>query len=121
MSAALKQLQEDVAVLRRVSRIPDSGGVYAKSLLKLKSGIIWCWRWLTLLLSGSHIGLTKPVCSVLLLSAFSPSLPLLTSSFFLTLLPYLALSPSLNSSSSSLPPFTPPSSLSLLSLSESLP
>jgi hypothetical protein len=40
VSAALKQLQEDVAVLRRVSRIPDSGGVYAKSLLKLKSGMI---------------------------------------------------------------------------------
>ena len=38
VTAALKQLQEDLAVLRRVNRIPDSRGVNAKALLKLKSG-----------------------------------------------------------------------------------
>ena len=38
VTVALKQLQEDVAVLRRVNRIPDSDTVNAKMLLKVKSG-----------------------------------------------------------------------------------
>ena len=38
VTASFKQLQDDVAVLRRVGRIPDSVGVDAKALLGLPSG-----------------------------------------------------------------------------------
>ena len=42
VTVALKQLQEDLAVLRRVNRIPDSNGINSKMLLKLDSGKLWC-------------------------------------------------------------------------------
>ena len=42
VTAALKQLQEDLAVLRRVNRIPDSEGINSKMLLKLDSGKLRC-------------------------------------------------------------------------------
>jgi hypothetical protein len=40
VTASFKQLQDDVAVLRRVGRIPDSVGVDAKALLGLPSGLM---------------------------------------------------------------------------------
>jgi hypothetical protein len=40
VTASFKQLQDDVAVLRRVGRIPDSVGVDAKALLGLPSGMM---------------------------------------------------------------------------------